>query len=619
MNDEEPEQPDLPVVGLANFEACAFNEPIATLDQVSNSAISVAYHHASVVARSPCDEVFRLLSAIAGIHLVPADRGKMWVPGVQMSGRRSMLPSDIRGRQSEVLETILPRIEHPALRARVADVVWTNDLRRGGAAKIAVDAYCECVEGLVTGSFKAVHPIDGRSLVDAQTPAHRMLQIASATKKKKNPLPDRVASNLTALYRQALEEGQPVIFSRFAQLCVDYKLVEPRQAAIDLEALAAAHPDIYPEAIRMALDYAGVLYGHNVDLEAEQRCQLGAVRQMLRMRDECSQAGAKASWVMDALMRLRHIKCDEAVALENELETELRRLQRSSLREMGTFSVDIRAPAERERILGLFAPMDFSTALKSFALLASSPRMEDLKAEALKRAEQNPLSSMMGAKHVDDEGRTVINTGDAGSGEPPEDWYVHMIGQAESFRRATIVANSIDPVRLLIAQSVAMEERHFGSIVWQSPFVPRLQAPLYALGFARFFQGDFASAAYLLVPQLEASLRHVLKAHGADPTKRRDDATEEDRSLDAIIKNHRPELVEILGEPLLEELNRVFNVHPGPTLRHDVAHGQLSAGQCYSADVIYACWLLFRVCCLFLLPKWDEWVSPSLAIEEPGR
>jgi hypothetical protein len=67
-------------------------------------------------------------------------------------------------------------------------------------------------------------------------------------------------------------------------------------------------------------------------------------------------------------------------------------------------------------------------------------------------------------------------------------------------------------------------ERHFRPVVFQSPFVPPLQAPLYALGFARFFQGDFASAAYILFPQLEASLRHLLKARGADPTKRRDDA-----------------------------------------------------------------------------------------------
>ena len=182
-----------------------------------------------------------------------------------------------------------------------------------------------------------------------------------------------------------------------------------------------------------------------------------------------------------------------------------------------------------------------------------------------------------------------------------------------------VVANNIEPVRLHINDKVAIEERHFNPIVWQSAFVPKLQAPLYALGFARLFQGDFASAAHLLIPQLEPSLRHILKAHGADPTKRRDDATEEDRSLDAIIANHRAELVAILGAPLLEELNRVFNIKPGPALRHDVAHGQLSSGACYSADAIYACWLLYRVCCLFLMKRWDEWVRPGLEIEEPGR
>ena len=94
-----------------------------------------------------------------------------------------------------------------------------------------------------------------------------------------------------------------------------------------------------------------------------------------------------------------------------------------------------------------------------------------------------------------------------------------------------------------------------------------MQAPLYGLGFARLFHGDFASAAHLLIPQLEPSVRHILKAHGADPTRRRDGATEEDRSLDAIIGNHRAELMDILGAPLLEELDRIFNIKPGPALR----------------------------------------------------
>jgi DNA mismatch endonuclease Vsr len=99
-----------------------------------------------------------------GIHLTPADRGKMWGPEAQKADRRTMVPSDIRGRQSDVLEVVLPRIRHPALRARIADVVWTNDLRKGAVAKVAIDAYCDCIEGLMDGSLKAAFPVDGRDL-----------------------------------------------------------------------------------------------------------------------------------------------------------------------------------------------------------------------------------------------------------------------------------------------------------------------------------------------------------------------------------------------------------------------------------------------------------------------
>jgi hypothetical protein len=76
------------------------------------------------------------------------------------------------------------------------------------------------------------------------------------------------------------------------------------------------------------------------------------------------------------------------------------------------------------------------------------------------------------AVHIDDEGKMVANTAGAGSGEPPDDWYLNMIARAESLRRAMVVANSIEPVRLRINDTVAIEERHFNPIVWQSAFVP---------------------------------------------------------------------------------------------------------------------------------------------------
>jgi len=440
MANEEKEGP--PVIPLADFDACMLDAPIAALNQIDMTSVSRAYHQASAMTPSPCKEVFRLLGEIAGIHLDPAERGSIWRPGSSSGNLRSMIPSDIRGEQSDVLEAVLPRIGHPALRARIADIVWTNDKRKSGVAKTAIDAYCDCIEGLMDGSLKAAHPVDGLHLIDVQKPAHRALQIASSITKRGTPLPHRIIGVLTTFYGEALKDGQPVIFSRIVQLCVDYKIIEPKPAAAHLETAANAKPDIYPEAIRMALDFAGALYKRVGDQESEQRCQLGAVRQMLRMRDKCNQASAKATWVMDALLRLRHIRGEKALALENDLEDELRRLQRASLREMGTFALNIEVPVERERIITLFSEMDFSTAMKSFALLDTSPKMEHLKAEALKLGQKSPLTAMMGTKYIDDEGKMVVETAGAGFGEPSDDWYLHMIARAESFRRAMVAANT---------------------------------------------------------------------------------------------------------------------------------------------------------------------------------
>jgi hypothetical protein len=139
----------MPLIPLASFDACTLDAPIAAVNQVDMTTVSLAYQQASAAAQSPCKEVFRLLGEIAGIHLTPAERGKIWGPGTTFGDRRSMIPSDIRGAQSDVLEAALPRIKHPALRARIADVVWTNDMRKAGVAKTAIHAYCDCVRGLM--------------------------------------------------------------------------------------------------------------------------------------------------------------------------------------------------------------------------------------------------------------------------------------------------------------------------------------------------------------------------------------------------------------------------------------------------------------------------------------
>lgn len=380
------------------------------------------------------------------------------------------------------------------------------------------------------------------------------------------------------------------------------------------EAFAAAAPvEIYPEAVKRVWLLAGRLRAKLNDRDGEVRCQIGAFERTLAMREGVrGSPGAEASWISDALIELRRIpgKQDQEIALE----IELRRLQRASLDEMGTIPLEFDVSAERAAVAKHFGDLPLSETLRQFALLERSADPEALRREALDVAQSAPLMAMMGVHHINAEGRTVVKSpGAPATGEPEEGWFDHMIARSESLRRHQVVAGLIEPARTLIYARFGIEERDIGPIIQFSPIVPAGQKPLLVLGFTRFFQGDLMSAAHLVIPQLESIVRQILTLTGHNPSKLRDDGTEEDFALSGLFERFADALAQVLGKPMTEEIERLFNRRPGPALRHEFAHGQIGAGACFDPDVYYAVWLIYRLCYVSVAQAWDDVVASGIA------
>ena len=542
----------------------------------------------------------------------PSDPGSVWVPFFALEGgARAPIADDFRGTQTEALAAVVDRIDSPELKARVADICWSNNRRDGYSAVAATNAYCEIVSRLLDGSL---NPYQGRTAIREAVPAlRRAMQIAAAsTKRTKRPA--IVGKTFEELYAAARAQLDVATFTSAAELALLFGLRQPQIVAGELEAMAASSPaDTYPIAVKKAWDMAARLYNNLGEKEAEQRCLIAAVERTLAMREEVKgSAAAEASWITDALQQLRHIQGVEE--REHCLELELRRLQKASLREMGSFEIDLQLGDSPEQTTKHFSTLSLSNALREFALLTSSRDPIQLRDQAIELGKGIPIPAMMAGIHFDSEGRPESKSAGAPSeGEPDETWFRRMIGQLEGIHRARIVAGAIEPARLEIQARFGIMERHFNAIVGLSAFVPDSQKPIVALGFTRFFQGDFMSAAHLLIPQLEPCLRNLLKLNGLDPSKRRDDSTEEDLSLGGLFLRFRSELDQILTASITFEIDLLFNAKPGPELRHELAHGQISAGACFHQDVYYANWLIYRLCCLLVMPNWDALVTPQLA------
>jgi len=604
------------VVTVADFDAVDLEAPVRDSRRCDAHALaglySAALRDAEQAAREPDTAVYRLLNALLDIHLNPRDRGSVWGAKIVTSKWRTAVATDFQGEQSAILAVVAPKLSHPGVRARLADIAYTNDRRLGASAGVAVQAYRECVEGLLSGAFVSWHGGDFPAVGEGGLPLHRLLQVMDAsTKKAKRPdwVRPLVRSALDALKAVGLYPA----FAETAELGLRYELFTADEIVDEVEGFAAAAPtDVYPEAVKQVWLLAGRLWAKLGDRDGEVRCQIGAFERTLAMREGVrGSPGAEASWISDALIELRRIpgKQDQEIALE----IELRRLQRASLDEMGSIPLEFDISEERTAVAKHFDGLPLAESLRQFALLERPADPEALRREALEMAQAAPLMAMMGVSHIDDDGRTVVKSpGAPATGEPDEGWFDHMIARSEGLRRHQVVAGLIEPARTLIYARFGIEERDIGPIIQFSPIVPVGQKPLLVLGFTRFFQGDLMSAAHLVIPQVEPIFRQILKLTGHSPAKLRDDGTEEDFALSGIFDRFAEALAQVLGKPMTEEMERLFNRRPGPALRHEFAHGQISAGACFHPDVYYAVWLIYRLCYVSVAQAWDAVVAPGI-------
>lgn len=586
--------------GIHAVEGYAMLSPLLTVADESDSR-----------GERGAGNAYRLIATLMAFCFRVQDQATIFGPRVRNQEGRTATASDLSRAQNEVLATVATSIVHPAVRARVADVVWYNERKYWHMADIAVDAYCEVVEKRLSGFFRhSYQEGDGvdQYLIDVM---ERALQILAGVGKRAS-IPARAVACVQAIYNRAKDRLNFATFVRISRLAQSCNLIAWQVIANDAEALAkSSDTKAYPMALKGVWDLAAEAHGKLNNSVEQGRCKEASVEQILRMRDQVSSPMAKASWTMDAIGELRSMGGHrERIKL---LRLELMDFQDQSLDEIACFTVPTDYSEERQGAIDIFQGLALPDVFGRFAAWWRPAPVAELRSTALRNREEFFFSSMSN-KYIDRKGKfSASSPGDGdGKGEPDLEWFKAQWQRELDIRRHRLVASIIVPVLQNTTQRFPVEERHFSPIVAASPFVPQGHSDLFALGFARLFQGDYCSAAFLLIPQLENSIRYVMSNVGKESSKIKPDLLEEDRSLSGLLQNMRPEVEQIFGVDLVNEVDLLFNQKGGPNLRHEMAHGKITIGDCYHHSVIYGCWMIYYLTVVPLLSSWKEQIAPQI-------
>lgn len=392
-----------------------------------------------------------------------------------------------------------------------------------------------------------------------------------------------------------------------AKLALDAGAADPAGLGNNLEDLAGKTKDSghFPFAVKI---YEEAERARRIlrDTEGGDRCVVNAAECYVAWADACKGSAMHEShWLQQAIARLRNIKGSRE--RRKELQARVVAVQPFIRDEMKVFEAEIDLTDLVDHAKKVICGRSFIRALGEFAQLSQSPDPLALRDRAQKDAERSPLASLFSASIHDDEGKVVAKTPSLGAPGPYDDADLHhLILQHESQRRGISVTGLIDPARRIIYTEHPVEERDLLPLMEMSPFVPPGRELIFARAFARFFGGDFMSAIHLLFPQLENSLRFMLKQSGYDPTSIKADETQQDVTITVMLGQYRLQLENVFGKAIVIEIENIFDLPAGPSIRHSTAHGLLKQEAFSGADVVYACWFIFRLSVVPLFQHWKE-------------
>ena len=546
--------------------------------------------------------VFGFLMSVCDIHLGPRNNDAPYVEKFSSPEWRTMRPEDIRGEQSLVLSEIAASIENHGLRARLADIVWYNDRSQADMATCAIDAYCLALCKVLDGKAALFLDEEGAIGSDGLDMLYRACQIANGIGRKQEHTSRLAALALGAVNNSIAHEHYGSL-AYAVDLVLQFRLENAGNIASMIEeTINSKSLDGHLE--RDLWECAAIAYKTDGSDDDHYRCMVRAAESYVKLADAAKGDGIlESSFLRNAITSLMALP--DTKARRTELESRLSDSKVTILDQMKSITtvVDVSDLVKfgKDAVRG----GTLASAIKNFVLLAGSPDPDELREHAQDSAEKFPLSNMLSLDIHDLEGNVVASSpGYMPGGENQEIGLRHIVIRHEQIRRQSLAFGMIDPARLQIRSEHPISDVSFRFIAEMSPFVPIDRSGIFSSGFTRFLHGDYISASHILVPQLENSLRYILEQYGEQTSVIRRDATQERIMLSSILKNSV--LRDVLGSAIIYELENLFDFRGGPSLRHQFAHGLVSTNACFESDVIYACWFIFRLTCIPILPNWND-------------
>lgn len=563
--------------GVTDFECFSFQTEISRLEKEESRWSSAQL------------EGLRFIGASLSMMLHANQPSEPFGPMFVMGGRRSAVPTDFPKKCLGELQAWAISLRDPELRARFLDLIWVQ-ARSFPAALGAVEAYLESALRLECPTVwsKCLERIE------------RSLRLSAGLGKGAAQLRLKVLNETEAMLHRHQGKDPLYLTLRLTRLLLEFKHGEPSQFAAYARAAAAAaeteknywRAKDYYQLVAECLRTAGDMDGEGAALRDSAE---SLVKEAELARAQIGRgAMAAASILSDAVEAMRQAPGGRERAAE--LHDQLLKLQKDSLDDYKPISTSIDLT---EMVLNSRAAVrdkSFHDAVIALISMAAPPSISKLVQDVNDQARVSVLGSMLSSEIVNSRGRVVARAPglDGATDDIKHDGLRWRMFSTARLGRGLYVQGAFEPGRIEILAEHFPDRLDVLSLIQHNPWIPpgHMESVLRAL--VAGFHGDMLVSSHIVIPQLEAIIRHAVESMGGATSMLEPGGVQPERPLSALLDT--PEALKIFGSDGVFELQGLLVDPLGTNLRNEVAHGLIDDEGLFGTDALYAWWLLLKFC-----------------------
>ncbi len=617
-----------PALAADDFANCGWQDALRSADPWAYSSIWGALLAAAKDAEGDDRraKALRLLADACSMTFSPDRAVKPFGPRFSFPGGSSFSPDDLTESDTAFLAGAVTTMEICApgahlLKARLADLVWlvlAQETRSGEFALLAIDSY------------RAV-PLNGESWVrDGLDCWQRALLLARLTKTAAgNRGEEMEASILEALDSATNEDGFLAV--KLAELMRSNGLGRDNAASIATKLESLGQVSAGQGEFHRARSYLHEAHrwfktlGNEAQATAttvaEAECWVKEAEHRLSSADPSH--GVAASFIEKAIQTYRTIPKRQRET--HNVTERLKRLQ-TLLREFGKRAVDELARTQGQEveiadwIRGARAAVTGKTtveALTAFVSLSPWASADELRDSAIEMLRKYPISALLFPNiSMTRDGRVVARNPPAHLGdtltESDEIVIRDRMLDEHRVRVGLVTQGYILPALEALRLEHRIREIEFVELASEAAIVPPGRSLLFGKALFAGYDGDFAAALHLLVPQIEHMVRFHLRRAGVETRHLDDDGIQTEKGLNSLVA--LTESSDIFGLDVVFEIAFLFCEPGGANLRNMIAHGLLNDMEVvHGVYPIYAWWLTLKLVLSYF------WNTVSSDTEETAR